>query len=401
MKDENTVLNAICWRNIATRFPLQIEDGMEVICEGSISTYPARSNYQIIIKNIRLAGEGALLAMLEERRKKLEKEGLFDEAHKKTLPKVPQRIGVITSLQGAVIKDMLHRLNDRFPTHILVWDVIVQGSEAAGYITEAIEGFNNLPEHILPPDVIIIARGGGSIEDLWAFNEEMVVRATYHSKIPIISAIGHETDNTLIDLVSDMRAPTPTAAAEFVTPNKIEINNTLAQIQHRLNKTLPAFISFKQMCLEKMVIHLHKNVAQFEKLEAKLEHLKTNLTLSFSNTYKNYNLKLKTLHLSPLILSRLIQTNKEKLHNNLWKMKNLYKRKVENISSLLYASKKLLISYNYKNILKRGFSLIRNSQGKLLYSTQDLPQNKSIQIEFYDGKVEGVFNNENRGDAPN
>ena len=296
---------------------------------------------------------------------------------------------------------MLHRLNDRFPTHILVWDVIVQGSEAAGYITEAIEGFNNLPEHILPPDVIIIARGGGSIEDLWAFNEEMVVRATYHSKIPIISAIGHETDNTLIDLVSDMRAPTPTAAAEFVTPNKIEINNTLAQIQHRLNKTLPAFISFKQMCLEKMVIHLHKNVAQFEKLEAKLEHLKTNLTLSFSNTYKNYNLKLKTLHLSPLILSRLIQTNKEKLHNNLWKMKNLYKRKVENISSLLYASKKLLISYNYKNILKRGFSLIRNSQGKLLYSTQDLPQNKSIQIEFYDGKVEGVFNNENRGDAPN
>ena len=393
LKDENAVLNAICWRNVATKFPLQIGDGMEVICEGSISTYPARSNYQVIIKNIKLAGEGVLLAMLEEKRRKLEKEGLFDEVHKKVLPEISQRIGIITSLRGAVIKDILHRLNDRFPTHVLVWDVIVQGSEAAGYITEAIEGFDNLPEHIPSPDVIIIARGGGSIEDLWAFNEEMVVRAVYHSKIPIISAIGHETDNTLIDLVADMRAPTPTAAAEFATPNKIEINNTLAQIRYRLNKTLPAFIKFKQMWLEKMAIHLHKNVAQFQNLEAKLEHLKTNLALNFNNICKNYNLKLKTLHLSPLILDRLIQISKEKLNNNLWKMKNLYKRKVENISNTLYASKKLLISYNYKNILERGFALIRNNQDKLVHSTQNLLQNKLIQIEFHDGKVEGVFNN--------
>ena len=395
LKDENAVLNAICWRNVATKFPLQIEDGMEVICEGSISTYPARSNYQIIIKNIKLAGEGALLAMFEERRKKLEKEGLFDEIHKKKIPKIPQRIGIITSLQGAVIRDILHRLNDRFPTQVFVWDVIVQGSEAAGYITDAIEGFNNLPKHIPPPDVIIIARGGGSIEDLWAFNEEMVVRAVYNSKIPIISAIGHETDNTLIDLVSDLRAPTPTAAAEFATPNQVEINNTLTQIHYRLNQTLPTFITLKQVQLEKMRMCLHKNVAQFQRLETALERCKTNLVVNFHNTYQKYNLKLKALNLSPMILNGLIRNNEEKLCNKLWKIRSLYKRKMENISNLLYASKKLLISYSYQNVLERGFSLVRNDKGNLLNSAQDLSQNRLIQIEFYDGKIDGTFSNKN------
>ena len=391
LKDENAVLSSICWRNIATKFPLQIEDGMEVICEGTISTYPARSNYQLIVKSIKLAGEGALLAMLEERRKKLAREGLFDEIHKKMLPKIPQRIGIITSLQGAVIKDILHRLKDRFPTQVLVWDVLVQGSEAAGYVTEAIEGFNSLPEHIPSPDVIIIARGGGSIEDLWAFNEEIVVRAVYHSKIPIISAIGHETDNTLIDLVSDVRAPTPTAAAEFATPNKIEIIDNLTKIQYRLNRILPAFMSLKQMWLEKTSANLHKNVVQFHGLEARLGNLKTNLTLNFHHIHRKCNIKLKSLNLSPLVLNRLIQFNKERLHNNLWRMKNLYKRKIENISSLLYSSKKLLISYNHKNILERGFSIIRTDEGKLICSTQNLLQDSLIQIELYDGKVDGVF----------
>ena len=186
LKDENAVINSICWRYVAVKLPIQLEDGMEIICEGSISTYPGRSNYQLIIKDIRLAGEGILLARLEEMRKKLENEGLFDKRHKKALPKIPQKVGIITSLKGAVIQDIIHRLKDRFPTETLIWDVVVQGNEAAGYIVEAIEGLNNLPSHISPPDVIIIARGGGSIEDLWPFNEEILVRAVFNSKIPIV-----------------------------------------------------------------------------------------------------------------------------------------------------------------------------------------------------------------------
>ena len=395
LKDENAVLSAICWRNVVTKFPLQIEDGMEVICEGGISTYPARSNYQVIVKNIKLAGEGVLLAMLEERRKKLVKEGLFDEIHKKALPKIPQKIGIITSLQGAVIKDILHRLNDRFPMQVFVWDVIVQGSEAAGYITEAIEGFNNLPEHIPSPDVIIIARGGGSIEDLWAFNEEMVVRAVYHSKIPIISAIGHETDHTLIDLVSDVRAPTPTAAAEFATPNKIELKGNLTKIQHNLSKILPAFVDLKRMQLEKMSMQLHKNAMQFQELEIKLQNLRTNLRLNLHSVYRNYTLKLGSLNLSPLILDRLINVNEERFSHNLWRMKILYKNKIESISNRLYSLKKLLIAYNYQNILKRGFSLIRNNRGQLIRSTQSFLQDRLIQIELYNGKVDGMFSKGN------
>jgi exodeoxyribonuclease VII large subunit len=396
LKDENAVLNAICWRNVVTKFPLQIKDGMEVICEGNISTYLGRSNYQISVKNIQLAGEGLLLAMLEKRRDKLSKEGLFKEIHKKPLPKLPQKIGIITSLQGAVIKDILHRLMDRFPTHVLVWDVIVQGNEAAGYITEAIEGMNNLPEHIAPPDVIIVARGGGSIEDLWSFNEEIVIRAVYNSKIPIVSAVGHETDTTLIDLVSDMRAPTPTAAAEFTTPDKNEISNTLQRIKASLHRILPAFIEMKQSNLERMTAYLHKNAINLQELEIILQNFKASLKLSFNNICKIYTSRLEYLTLSPLTLSRILQKNKEQLANNSWKMKSLYKNKIDGISNLLHSSRKLLVSYSHKNILKRGFSIIRDNKNNLLRSTQDIRHSNMINIEFHDGKVDVVFETGNK-----
>ena len=236
LKDESAVLDGVCWRGVAGRLGIRPEDGMEVVCTGKLTTYPGRSKYQIVIEAMELAGEGALLKLLEDRRKKLAAEGLFDEARKKPLPFLPDVIGVVTSPTGAVIRDILHRLQDRFPRHVLLWPVLVQGEGAAAQVAAAIEGFNRIaPDGPVPrPDVLIVARGGGSLEDLWGFNEEAVVRAAADSMIPLISAVGHETDWTLIDHAADMRAPTPTGAAEIAVPVKAELEATVAQLGARL-----------------------------------------------------------------------------------------------------------------------------------------------------------------------
>src|SRR6188768_3737393 len=225
LKDENAVLDAVCWKTSLPRLGIKIEEGMEVIVSGKITTYAGSSRYQIIIDRLELAGEGALLKLLEDRRKKLAAEGLFDGARKRPLPFLPEVIGVVTSPSGAVIRDILHRVADRFPRRVLVWPVAVQGEKAAAEVAAAIAGFNRLPEDgpVPRPDVLIVARGGGSLEDLWAFNEEIVVRAAAASTIPLISAVGHETDTTLIDFASDRRAPTPTAAAEMAVPVRADL----------------------------------------------------------------------------------------------------------------------------------------------------------------------------------
>ena len=220
LKDTDAVIDAVCWRGSASRLMTKPEDGLEVIATGRLTTYPGRSKYQIVIEQMEMAGEGALLKLLEERRKKLADEGLFDESRKQPIPFLPEVIGVVTSPTGAVIRDILHRLSDRFPRHVLLWPVLVQGEGAAAQVAAAIEGFNRIaPGGQVPrPDLLIVARGGGSLEDLWGFNEEIVVRAAAASEIPLISAVGHETDTTLIDFASDRRAPTPTAAAEMAVP---------------------------------------------------------------------------------------------------------------------------------------------------------------------------------------
>src|SRR5712675_2345466 len=229
LKDENAVLDAVCWKTTIARLGLKVEEGMEVIATGKITTYAGSSRYQIIIDRLELAGEGALLKLLEDRRKKLAAEGLFDLDRKRELPFLPEVIGVVTSPSGAVIRDILHRLADRFPRRVLVWPVAVQGEKAAAEVAAAIAGFNKLTAggKVPRPDVLIVARGGGSLEDLWAFNEEIVVRAAAASTIPLISAVGHETDTTLIDFVSDRRAPTPSAAAEMAVPVRLDL---LAQV---------------------------------------------------------------------------------------------------------------------------------------------------------------------------
>lgn len=237
LKDDRAVLASVIWKGVSSRLATQPEEGMEVIATGRLTTFPGQSKYQLVIEDIRPAGMGALMAMLEKRRAALAAEGLFDEARKQTLPFLPEVIGVVTSPSGAVIRDILHRLRDRFPRKVLIWPVAVQGAKCAPEVAAAIRGFNALPKGRLPrPDLIIVARGGGSLEDLWGFNEEIVVRAAAESAIPLISAVGHETDTTLIDHAADKRAPTPTAAAELAVPVLLDLLNWVEQQGGRLSQ---------------------------------------------------------------------------------------------------------------------------------------------------------------------
>ena len=225
LKDERASLDAVSWKGQVAKMQVRPEEGMEVVATGRMTTFPGQSKYQLIVEDMAPAGAGALMAMLEKRKAMLAAEGLFDAARKRPIPYLPQVIGVVTSPSGAVIRDILHRLRDRFPRHVLIWPVAVQGQSCAGEVAAAIAGFNALPADgpIPRPDVIIVARGGGSLEDLWGFNEEIVARAAAGSAIPLISAVGHETDTTLIDFAADLRAPTPTAAAELAVPVRADL----------------------------------------------------------------------------------------------------------------------------------------------------------------------------------
>jgi exodeoxyribonuclease VII large subunit len=252
LKDSDAVLDAVCWRGTALKLTIKPEDGMEVVCTGRLTTFPGRSKYQLVIDTMELAGIGALLKLLEERKQRLAAEGLFEPARKKKLPFLPRVIGVVTSPTGAVLRDILHRLNDRFPRHVLLWPVAVQGEAAAAQVAAAIAGFNAIaPGGRIPrPDLLIVARGGGSLEDLMAFNEEVVVRAAAASAIPLISAVGHETDTTLIDFASDRRAPTPTAAAEIAVPVRLDLIAETAAKSGRLAAGLARLFAERRMRLE-------------------------------------------------------------------------------------------------------------------------------------------------------
>ena len=238
LKDEKAVIDGVLWKASAAALAFRPEDGIEVVATGQLTTYPGRSRYQIVIDRLELAGQGALMALLDKRRLALAAEGLFDQGRKRKLPFQPRVIGVVTSPTGAVIRDILHRLADRCPCHVIVWPVQVQGEGAAPQIAAALRGFNALPVGgaIARPDLLIIARGGGSIEDLWAFNEEEVVRAVAASDIPTISAVGHETDTTLCDFAADVRAPTPTAAAEMAVPVRGDLIGQLRELGHRIER---------------------------------------------------------------------------------------------------------------------------------------------------------------------
>ena len=369
LKDENAVIRGIIWKSNVSRIGFRPEDGLEVVCSGKLTTgyserYPGRSDYSIHVDTLKPAGEGALMALLEERKKKFKLEGLFDEQHKKNIPFLPETIGIITSPTGAVIKDILHRLEERFPCEVLLWPVPVQGDDASALITNAVKGFNEMKEsqNLRPPDVIIIARGGGSIEDLWAFNEEDIVRSVFASKIPIISAVGHETDTTLIDFVSDLRAPTPTAAAELCTPVREELRNDLQDYQKKLSNLIRSYLDERKFIL---------NMTS--------DKLPTSLKLSTSQLYKNFQGSSSRLNIR--ILNEQLSSRNGNLANltkRLIKSKNIYfdvqKDKILSVN-------KLLESLSYKSIINRGYSVIKNSKEKVLKSEKDILSDKKLIIE--------------------
>ncbi|MCB1562003.1 MAG: exodeoxyribonuclease VII large subunit [Alphaproteobacteria bacterium] len=383
LKDDQAVIDAVCWKGTLSKLSVRPEEGLEVICTGRISSYPKSSKYQLIIESMELAGEGALLKMLEERRKKLAAEGLFDQARKKPLPFLPETIGVVTSPTGAVIRDILHRLSDRFPRHVLVWPVLVQGEGAASQITAAIEGFDRADGRAFPrPDLVIVARGGGSLEDLMAFNEENVVRAAANCSIPLISAVGHETDTTLIDYAADLRAPTPTGAAEMAVPVRTEL---LAQVLDDGRRLLAAS---NRLLTE----NTHRLEARSSKLgdPSKLLNIKTqNLDYLSGNLVRGFRnfVTARTSRLSEL--SAKIRRPEERL---LDAQKSLNRWSEQLAASGPKITKepgvrlnhlgKMLEAYSFEKVLQRGFAVVRDETGALVSTPEGLRPGTSLDIQF-------------------
>lgn len=341
LKDDKMLIDAICWKWSYLKQSIKLEDGMEIVCDVSVTTYPLRSKYQVIVKSYELAGEGALLKMLADRKKKLLEAGYFSK--KRELPFLPQKIGVITSESGAVFHDILNRLRDRFPMHVMLWPVLVQGEGAATDIANAIAGFNSLADKNRP-DVLIIARGGGSMEDLMPFNEELVVKAVFNSNIPTISAVGHETDTTLCDFAADVRAATPTAAAEIVVP----LRDTLL-----------------------------KN----------LENLSNRMRNSINNLLNSAGLKLKQRKFSENILEGFLSVKTQRVDYSFDTLSRIVKNKVNALFTELGFKSKLLESYSYQKTLNRGFSIVFDDNEHVVKTTDSAKIADKMKIIFSDGEI--------------
>ncbi|CAL7963157.1 Exodeoxyribonuclease 7 large subunit [Alphaproteobacteria bacterium] len=389
LKDEKAVLNAICWKGV--QLPVKLEDGLEVICSGNITVYPERSVYQLIVQRLEVSGTGALLALLEKRKQQLTVEGLFDAERKKSLPTLPKVIGVITSLHGAVIKDILHRISDRYPTQVLIWNVQVQGMEAAEQVVAAIRGFHNLPAHLPTPDVLIIARGGGSIEDLWPFNDEGMVRAVAASRIPIISAVGHETDYTLVDFAADLRAPTPTAAAEMVVPVRLELQNRLGKLRTQLSLAAISSCKQKQLRLSNIAARLSNSAKTLYKVEQHLSALKCDLLIALNNLHKNKQHRLEILRhgLSLRPITAELASKTQNLSRVMKKLNQLMVYSLEHKTQTLDNLQKLLTSYNHTEVLKRGFAIVKSGT-HVINSYSKLQNNMRVTLEFYDGSKDAI-----------
>lgn len=302
LKDEQNTLKAVVWRSAAARLKFAVEDGLKVVAHGRITTYAPRSDYQMVIDRMEIAGEGDLMRLLEERKQKLAAEGLFDENRKRPLPALPQTIGVVTSPTGAVIQDILHRVAARLPVHVVVWPVRVQGEGAAEEITAAVNGFNALADdHPQRPDVLIVARGGGSLEDLWPFNEENVVRAVAESGIPTLSGVGHEPDVTLVDYAADKRAPTPTAAAEMAVPVRQDLLTTLHMHQARLSRAINTKLATATESLKFYKRMLPTPTAVLAQAQMRVEERRERLEMAMQNQLKKE--KQKITHMAQLLAS--------------------------------------------------------------------------------------------------
>ena len=388
LKDESAVLDGVMWRGNAQRLSFLPEDGIEVVASGKLTTYPGRSKYQIVIDTMEIAGEGALLALLEKTRLRLAGEGLFDESRKRALPFLPRVIGVVTSPTGAVIRDILHRLADRFPTHVLVWPVLVQGQGAAEQVAAAVRGFGAIPEDgpVPRPDLLIVARGGGSIEDLWSFNEEAVVRAVAESSIPVISAVGHETDTTLCDFAADRRAPTPTAAAEMAVPVRAELAATLADYRARQQRAILRPVQLGRERLQTRAERLPPPHALLQPQAQRLDELSERLRRGLSDRTAKGRELLGRQRLSPTALEASARRAGEALARARLSP-TLLENRIRHDGERSRALARLLASLDPTAPLARGFALVRGEDGQLVRSQVPAAQAARLTLQFADGTV--------------
>ncbi|HLZ03285.1 MAG TPA: exodeoxyribonuclease VII large subunit [Bradyrhizobium sp.] len=442
LKDENAKIEAVIWKFAHARMRFKPQEGLEVIATGRLTTFPGKSTYQIVIEALEPAGIGALMALMEERKKKLAAEGLFSEARKQLLPWLPEVIGVVTSPTGAVIRDILHRLEDRFPRRVLVWPVKVQGEGSAEQVAAAIRGFNALPEggRIPRPDVLIVARGGGSLEDLWSFNEESVVRAAAESVIPLISAVGHETDITLIDFAADKRAPTPTAAAEMAVPVKsdlvAEVDSLARRVivcwqrgqENRRNefraaaRALPAaseLLAIPRQRLDTasgalprgLRANTHAHFRRFASSSARLtlrvlrgqvaqarqhltisgerlQHCTRSLLRSRRERFSGLEARLKASRLANAQAQRqTIARQYERTARLAERAERAMLTMLDRLEAQMLHSGQLLTALSYRSVLARGFALVRDEAGHPLHAAADVEAGARLELEFSDGRI--------------
>ena len=355
IKDANSAISAIIWRS--TPVPFKLEDGLEVIITGRFTTYPARSNYQIIVSEIEMAGAGAILKMLEERKRKLAAEGLFDQARKKPLPRFPQTIGIVSSPTGAAFQDIQNRLRERFPVHVILYPATVQGATAAAEITAGVEYFNRAKN----VDVIIVARGGGALEDLLPFSEECVVRAVAASEIPVVSGVGHEPDWMLIDFAADVRAPTPTGAAEIVVPTKLSLIQELDNLWHRMSGMFATRLANARARMDSIVI---KNPTQLlMEREQRLDDLGRTLGILINAKITDATRKMEIISTFP----------------------NILQNKMTALNQAIMHIGQMLGSLGYKSVLQRGYAIVRNDKNQIISRADD---GRPASIEFADGVVQ-------------
>jgi exodeoxyribonuclease VII large subunit len=386
MKDDRACIDAVIWKGCAQMLRFRPEDGIEVVATGKLTTYPGRSKYQIVVDRLELAGQGALMALLDKRRRALGAEGLFDAERKKRLPFLPRKIGVVTSPTGAVIRDILHRLADRCPSHVVVWPVAVQGDGAAAQIAAAIAGFDNMPDR---PDLVIVARGGGSIEDLWAFNEEEVVRAVAGCSIPIISAVGHETDTTLCDFAADVRAPTPTAAAEMAVPVRAEL---LAQVREAGLRAARC----TRRALERASEQLDNSLRRFPTRDAllapqgqRLDDLSERLPRALSSRLSHARADLGTAAgaLRPSLLDANLRRSRERL-GAVRLDPAVIRRRIEDGHRRLDSLWRIAAQAHPDRPLAKGYARVEDRSGQVLISAEAARAAGRLRLVFGDGKVD-------------
>lgn len=394
LKDDKAVLNAIIWKQSARAMGVRPEMGLEVVATGRITTYPGSSRYQIIVEQLELAGAGALMAMLEERKKRLAAEGLFAADRKKKLPFLPGVIGVITSPTGAVIRDIMHRLDARFPRRVLLWPVAVQGERAAAEVAAAIAGFNALdPAGALPrPDLLIVARGGGSMEDLMAFNDEAVVRAAAASLIPLISAVGHETDTTLIDFASDMRAPTPTAAAELAVPVRAELIAQTLDFQRRSLNCFSRGLEQRRRHLTQLARVLPRPEALFAGPRQRLDIAGGNLAKGLKENLRQHETRLarSAALLRPAMLKQRMARFRERLTDLTQRGTRCEQHHLKQWRRNLDGLSRMLEGISYRAVLERGFALVTGPDGHVRRRAEAVKPGEALSLRFADGEAAAV-----------